>query len=179
MEQRLFERVHELGHTDRCHPEGPKLVELERLPDSPRFKTADVHPGTKHHKAIASLLAAGIPKNEILWEYICEDDSAGSGYSQQLLKMSRQSGYSNGATRLRPEDAFLGWQDYVDEAYEVTQKAATEARLYARPGFPSSAHAAMNYADTILIERVNEDVGSLPPQSHLAGAPRGSTMFSP
>ena len=114
-------------------------------------------------KAIASLLAAGIPKDEILWEYICEDDSAGAGYSQELLKMSRHSGYSNGATRLRPEDAFLGWQDYVGEAYEIAQAAAKEARLYARPGFASNAHAVINYADTILIERVNDDVGSLPP----------------
>ena len=123
-------------------------------------------------KAIETLTSAGIKMNEINWEYICEDDSGGTGYSPELFAKARKSGYSNGHSKLKPSTALEGWNRYLSEAKNFTEKFVNEsATLFARSGFTSSAHSMLDYADYILVERANDDTGSLPPSiAFLRGA---------
>ena len=123
---------------------------------------------------VETLISAGIKPDEINLEYICEDDSGGTGYAPDILTMARQAGYTNGNTRMTPEAAFQGWKSYAEAAFHDTigyLGSAKGANLFARPGFPSSVHALLDYANTLLVERVNDDVGSLPTAlSFLRGA---------
>ena len=112
--------------------------------------------------AMETLINAGIPENEIIWEYICEDDSAGTGFSQQLLNLSRKSSYSNGATKLSPSEALTNWEAYIHNAYNATLLWKETYRI-ARMGFPSNAHSLIKISNRIVIETANDDVGSLPP----------------
>jgi hypothetical protein len=122
--------------------------------------------------AVNAMLEAGLPEEEIIWEYICEDDSAGTGFPQQIMRLARDAGYTNGATKLTAEEAMEAWLSYATEAYENTLDWPSVAR-HARPGFPSSAHSLAPFADVLLIERTNDDVGSLAPSlAFLRGAAR-------
>ena len=102
--------------------------------------------------------------NEINWEYMCEDDSNGDGYSQVLLNLARKSGYTNGHSKLRPDVALDGWEKYLNETKRNTKNYVDKiANFFARVGFPSNAHSVINHANVVITERTNDDVGSLPP----------------
>ena len=115
-------------------------------------------------ETIENLVSAGIEMDNINWEYICEDDSAGTGYAIDLLTQARNSGYSNGHTKLSTSAALSGLEGYLSEALNNTLNFVTrDATLFARGGFSSVAHSIVNYANVILVERTNDDVGSLAP----------------
>ena len=115
-------------------------------------------------ETIENLVSAGIEMDNINWEYICEDDSAGTGYAIDLLTQARNSGYSNGHTKLSTSSALLGLEGYLSEALNNTLSFVTRgANLFARGGLSSVAHSIVNYANFVLVERTNDDVGSLPP----------------
>ena len=104
-----------------------------------------------------------IPANAtLIWEFLCEDDSAGTGFSQILLRMARNKSYTNGRSRLTSRQAYEAWTDYVREAYERTLpfREDEEKELHARVGFPSNTHSVAPFCDIILVERANDDVGS-------------------
>lgn len=109
-----------------------------------------------------STAVAAIPSNETLvWEYLCEDDSAGTGFAQELLRRARDASYTNGRSRLTPASAGDAWTAYVARAYQATLPFRPDnIRRHARVGFPSNAHAVAPYADVVLVERANDDVGS-------------------
>ena len=144
---------------------------------SPRWRerTHVVHPKRPLENLTAAMeaqAAAGLSGAELLMEYICEDDSAGVGFPQDLLRLSRAAGFSNGATVLRPEDAMRGWTEYVAEANVAIDQWST-AQRHARIGFPSSAHSVAPFAECVLGELTNDDVGSLAPAlAFLRGAAR-------
>ena len=73
-------------------------------------------------KTIETLAAAGIKGSDINWEYICEDDSGGTGYSPQLFQSARVNGYTNGHTKLSPSTALHGWEGYLYEARGNAEK---------------------------------------------------------
>ena len=123
--------------------------------------------------AIAAQAAAGIAGSELVWEYMCEDDSAGSGYAWDLLVAARAAGYTDGATRLKPEQASAAWREYVRDAHAAAIAHAPAARLHARLGFPQFAHSVAPFADCHLVELTNDDVGSFGPAlAFLRGAAR-------
>ena len=104
-----------------------------------------------------------IPANAtLIWEFLCEDDSAGTGFSQILLRMARNKSYTNGRSRLTSREAYEAWRDYVREAFERTLpfREDEEKELHARVGFPSNTHSVAPFCDIILVERANDDVGS-------------------
>lgn len=122
--------------------------------------------------AMAAQSAAGLEGAEVLMEYICEDDSAGVGFPQDLLARARSASYTNGATRLRPEEAMEAWKEYVHEAHEAIAPWPL-ARRNARVGWPSSTHSVAPFADSILVELTNDDTGTLAPAlPFLRGAAR-------
>ena len=99
----------------------------------------------------------------LIWEYICEDDSAGTGFSQILLRMARNMSYTNGRSRLTSRRAYEAWKDYVREAYERTvpfRRDDENKELHARVGFPANTHSVARFCDVVLVERANDDVGS-------------------
>ena len=135
---------------------------LERRTRRGKGKTPP-RPPTNITRAIETLRAGGVAGGEVVWEYVTEDDSCGTGYSQDLLANARAAGYSNGATRLTPAEADAGWRAYAKTASDTAKTTGPGARLHARPGFPSSAHALAPHADLLLLERANDDIGSLAP----------------
>lgn len=123
--------------------------------------------------AMTALAAAGMTEAEVVWEYICEDDSAGSGFAWDLLVQARAAGYSNGATRLKPEQASAAWRQYLQSAYNAAKSLAPAARLHARLGFPQFAHSVAPFSDCHMVELTNDDVGSFGPAiAFLRGAAR-------
>ena len=126
-------------------------------------------------------LAGSFANSEIILEMITEDDSAGVGFPQDLLRLARSAGYTNGATRLSCTAAHDAWNEYVAEAFEATAGAWAKVRRHARVGFPHSTHSVVApargatavRADAVLVEVTNDDVGSLPPAiAFLRGAAR-------
>ena len=72
-----------------------------------------------------------IPANAtLIWEFLCEDDSAGTGFSQILLRMARNKSYTNGRSRLTSRQAYEAWTDYVREAYVVFERGVREFQSY-------------------------------------------------
>jgi hypothetical protein len=100
------------------------------------------------------------PNTTIVWEYICEDDSAGTGFSQILLGLARSLNYTNGRSRLNPSEAYAAWKEYIVEAYNRTVPFDRLFERHARIGFPSNAHSVAMVSDVVLVERANDDVGS-------------------
>ena len=147
--------------TSPASPTRQKRREKQRHQPTPNFT-----------ETIDTLVSAGIEVDNINWEYICEDDSAGTGYAVDLLTQARKSGYSNGHTKLSTSSALSGLQGYLSEALNNTLNFVTkDANLFARGGFSSTAHSLVKYANVILTERTNDDVGSLPPaMAFLRGA---------
>ena len=122
--------------------------------------------------AVTAMLNAGLSEDGIIWEYICEDDSAGVAFPQQLLEQARAAGYTNGATKLTTTEAMKWWVSYIEEAWGNTQTWPRVQR-HARAGFPATLHSLAPYADLLLVERTNDDVGSLAPSlAFLRGAAR-------
>ena len=85
--------------------------------------------------ALETLRAAGLEGSEVIWEFLTEDDSAGTGFPWDLLQLARKAGYSNGATLLTPEEANTAWLSYLSEARNATLPWP-DARRHARVGFP-------------------------------------------
>ena len=141
---------------------------------SPRYRqrTPKAHVrDANFSRAVESITQGGIQPDQVLLQYICEDDSAGSGFSRDLLHMARSAGYTNGATRLQPAEAQFAWRDYLQEAYNVSRSYWPLAQTRARVGYPHSTHAAARLADVVMIELLNDDVGTLAPSlAHLRGA---------
>ena len=122
--------------------------------------------------AMQMLTAAGIEGQQVLLEYITEDDSAGVGFPQDLLALARSSGYSNGATQLDPREASEAWADYIAEAYAATS-VWPDAQRHARVGFAGNVHSVATVADVVLVEVANDDCGSFAPTpAFLRGAAR-------
>lgn len=99
----------------------------------------------------------------LTWEYLCEDDSSGTGFSYDLLKAARRAVVTQGSA-LSPAAAESLWDNYLHAALESTIEHTSGIELHrnAKFGFPSSAHAiARAGADTLVLERDNDDVGTL------------------
>jgi hypothetical protein len=101
----------------------------------------------------------------LTWEYLCEDDSSGTGFSYDLLQAARKSIVETGA-QLEPATVLALWEDYLGAAYNATARHVLSRRQLthrnAKFGFPSSAHSiAKSGANTLVLERTNDDVGSL------------------
>ena len=124
-----------------------------------RHKINPNRPLSNLSAAISVLAAAGVNGSNIIWEFLTEDDSAGSGFAWDMLVLARAAGFSNGATLLRPEQANTAWMDYLHEAYLATAPWPA-ARRHARLGFPQFLHSAAPLADCVLVELTNDDVGS-------------------
>jgi hypothetical protein len=122
--------------------------------------------------AHAAWLAAGWTDDELLWQLFCEDDSAGTGWANDLLVLARKAGFTDGRARLTGEQAAAAVADYVREATGVLS-AWPRVRRQARVGYPGSAHAVAPWVDAVLVERTNDDVGSLMPAlAYARGAAR-------
>ena len=112
--------------------------------------------------AHAAWLAAGWTDAQIVWQCFCEDDSAGTGFSHDLLTLARSAGFTNGLTRLTSVQAATAVADYVAEAVHVLS-GWPRIRRQARVGYPSTVHSVAPHVDAVLVERSNDDVGSLMP----------------
>lgn len=108
---------------------------------------------------------ANLGGRPLVWEYLCEDDSSGTGFSFDLLKAARAAVLAG--RRLSPPEAAALFDDYLAAALNSTSAhvhGADNVALHrnAKFGFPSSAHAiARAGADTLVLERDNDDVGTL------------------
>ena len=123
-------------------------------------------------QALQAQSAAGLVGTQVLMEYMCEDDSAGVGFPQDLLTLARSAGYSNGATLMQPYEAMDAWAEYVQEAHAAIAQWPL-ARRHARVGWPSSVHSVAPFTDSVLVELTNDDVGSAAPAPAFArGAAR-------
>jgi hypothetical protein len=129
---------------------------------SPRYNARSSNPWENFTYAMLQYKLAGFSQDEILCEYITEDDSAGVGFPQDLLALARASGYSSGATRLTPTQAQSAWKGYVQEAYTTTSPYP-KIRRHARVGYPQSTHSVAPTTNLVLVEVANDDVGTLPP----------------
>ena len=124
---------------------GPFILLPQDFPTRQKRREKHRHqPIPNFTETIDTLVSAGIEMNNINWEYICEDDSAGTGYAVDLLTQARQSGYSNGHTKLSTSSALSGLQGYLSEALNNTLNFVTkDANLFARGGFSSIAHSLL------------------------------------
>ena len=123
-------------------------------------------------QAMTSQFQCGLNEDEVVWQFIMEDDSAGTGFSQDVLVATRSSGYTNGVTRLSSSNISSMWHDYIDEALDAIS-AWPSVRKVVRFGFPTTAHslAKRTKPEILLIERANDDIGSLfPAISYIRGA---------
>lgn len=148
-------RAHERGwHTILAVNANP--IELERRAAS-RNRTAT------NLSAVVEVQTGELPTGRPLtWEYLCEDDSSGTGFSYDLLKAARRAVVVGGT--LAPAEAESLWEGYLSAALESTDAHTHGVDLHrnAKFGFPSNAHAiARGGADTLVLERDNDDVGSL------------------
>ena len=131
---------------------------------SPRWnvRSASAHPWENLTYAMRQYELAGFKQEEIILEYITEDDSAGVGFPQDLLALARASGYSNGATNLSPSQAQEAWEKYLQEAFKTTSPYPNIQR-HSRVGFPQNTHSVAPTTDVVMVEVANDDVGTLPP----------------
>ena len=114
--------------------------------------------------------AAGWTDAEMRWQCFCEDDSAGSGFAHDLLVLERRAGFTRGSSRLTGAAVASVVSGYVKEALSVLAPWP-RIRKQARVGFPSSVHSVAPFVDAVLVERSNDDVGSLlPALSYARGA---------
>ncbi len=95
--------------------------------------------------------AAGGRPEAVTWQFLVEEDSAGVAFPYQLLKEKPQTHAA----------AYALFKKRIDEALEAT-RPYPGVRLWARAGFAPSLHPfAASGAETILIERTNDDVEDL------------------
>ena len=123
-------------------------------------------------QAMTAQFQCGLDEDQVMWQFIMEDDSAGTGFSQDVLVAARSSGYSNGVTLLSPTNLSSMWSEYVDEALDAISEWPSVHKIV-RFGFPTTAHSLAKQAkpEILLIERVNDDIGSLfPAISYIRGA---------
>ena len=130
---------------------------------SPRWSRRSQESGGSMENVTAGLLtlkAAGLSGADVLVEYITEDDSAGVGFPQDLLRVTRAAGFSNGATKLKPSQAHDAWSAYLAEANQPLV-AWPGVQRHARVGFPHNAHSVMRTSKLVMAEVANDDCGTL------------------
>eukprot|EP00041_Stephanoeca_diplocostata_P017215 m.343222 g.343222 ORF g.343222 m.343222 type:complete len:834 (+) comp20629_c0_seq2:362-2863(+) len=102
-------------------------------------------------------------QKQLVWEYLQEDDSCGTGVAHDLLT-ARDENIASSALPLSSTYAHQKWTEYLDAAKISTRRDNLSAgfTMSAKFGFPTSAHAvAASGADILILERMNDDVGSL------------------
>lgn len=102
-------------------------------------------------------------QDTLVWEYVQEDDSCGTGVVHDLL-VARDECKATSALPLSSVRASQVWRDYLRDAMLSAHGHNLSAgfTMSAKFGFPTSAHAiAASGADVLVLERMNDDVGSL------------------